>query len=230
MIRLESLTKSYRDGGNRFDVLRGVSLGVEEGELVAVMGASGSGKSTLLNVIGGLDRDYGGSAEVLGRDLSKLGDRELSRYRNESVGFVFQSFNLVPPLTVLQNVLLPGYFEGGGGQPAAAARSSARDALARVGLAGKEGRLPARLSGGERQRVALARALFRRPRLVLADEPTGSLDAQTARDVIDLLVELNVKERLTVVVVTHDEQVASRARRILRLKDGLLVDDREHAR
>ncbi len=217
MIRLEGIRKSYRDGAATFDVLRGVSLQVDEGDLVAVMGASGSGKSTLLHVIGGLDRDYQGEATVLGRGLSKLSDRELALYRNQTVGFVFQSFNLVPPLDVLQNVLLPSFFSREEG-----ARESARRALARVGLEGKERRLPAQLSGGERQRVALARALFRKPRIVLADEPTGSLDAATASGVIDLLLELNAKEGITLILVTHDERVAAKARRTLHLRDGLL--------
>jgi putative ABC transport system ATP-binding protein len=201
-------------------VLRGLSLSVAAGEFVSIMGASGSGKSTLLNVIGGLDRDYQGSAEVLGKDLARLSDRQIARYRGEDVGFVFQSYNLVPPLTVLQNVMLPTFF---GASDPGQDHVRARQALVRVGLSGKEERLPARLSGGERQRVALARALFRRPRLVLADEPTGSLDADTGAGVIELLAELN-REGITLVVVTHEERVSRAAHRIVRLADGRVVD------
>lgn len=219
MIRLRDLRKSYSDGDRVVDVLRGASLEVGEGELVAVMGASGAGKSTLLNVVGGLDRDYGGHAAVLGRDLASMTERELARYRNEQVGFVFQSFNLLAPLDSLHNVMLPSFF-----RPASRdARARAAEALARVGLAGKEGRLPSRLSGGERQRVALARALFTRPRILLADEPTGSLDGDTADRVLEVVKDLNTRERLTVILVTHDERVAAIAGRTVRLQDGALV-------
>ena len=220
MIRLREIRKAYQDGAARFEVLRGVSLDIEDGEFVAIVGASGSGKSTLLNVIGGLDRDFGGDAQVFDLDLRKLSDKQLARYRNERLGFVFQTFNLIPPLTVMQNILLPSYFAAG--EDVVAAEARARAALARVGLAGKENRLPAHLSGGERQRVALARALFRRPRLVLADEPTGSLDAKTGLGVIDLFKELNEKEGITLVIVTHEERVSRAAKRVLRLRDGLL--------
>ncbi len=220
MIRLREIRKAYQDGAARFEVLRGVSLDIEDGEFVAIVGASGSGKSTLLNVIGGLDRDFGGDATVFDLDLRKLSDKQLARYRNERLGFVFQTFNLIPPLTVMQNILLPSYFAAG--EDVVAAEARAREALARVGLAGKENRLPAHLSGGERQRVALARALFRRPRLVLADEPTGSLDARTGLGVIDLFKELNEKEGITLVIVTHEERVSRAAKRVLRLRDGLL--------
>ena len=222
MIRLDAITRSFRDGAARFDVLRGVSLEVEDGEFLAIVGASGSGKSTLLNVMGGLDRAYGGKVSVDGRDLGALSDDALARYRNEQVGFVFQSFNLVPPLTALQNVLLPSYFARN--EEAAVARGRALEALDRVGLGSKGHRLPAQLSGGERQRVALARALFRRPRLLLADEPTGSLDPETAQGVVALLRELNERDGLTLVVVTHEARVSAAARRIVRLRDGLLQD------
>jgi len=220
VIRLREIRKSYRDGDRAIEVLRGVSLDVDEGELVAVMGASGSGKSTLLNVIGGLDRSYRGAAEILGRDLASLSERELARHRNEAVGFVFQSFNLLAPLDALHNVMLPSFF----GPRAAGkdARDRAAAALARVGLAGKEARLPSRLSGGERQRVALARALFAKPRILLADEPTGSLDADTAAQVLEVVRDLNTRERLTVILVTHDDRVAAMAGRALRLRDGML--------
>lgn len=223
MIHLDGIRKAYRDGAERWEVLRGASLQVAEGEFVAVMGASGSGKSTLLNVIGGLDRAFEGRAEVLGLEPAKLDGRTLARFRNESIGFVFQAFNLVGPLRVLENVLLPAYFAKDGG--GARAEEEALRALERVGLAGKERRLPAALSGGERQRVALARALYRRPRILLADEPTGSLDPTAAGGVIELLEELNQREKLTLVLVTHDDRVAERAARTLVLRDGILVEE-----
>lgn len=218
MIRLSDIRKSYFDGAARFDVLRGVSLDVREGEFLAIVGASGSGKSTLLNVIGGLDGQYAGRAEVFGRDLASLTEAELAGYRNRDVGFVFQSYNLVGPLPVLENVLLPSYFARG--EDGAANRSRALESLHRVGLAGKEGRLPSQLSGGERQRVALARALYRSPKLLLADEPTGSLDQETAAGVVDLLKELNREAGITLVVVTHEERVSRAADRIVKLRDG----------
>ncbi len=227
MIELTEIRKAYADGAARFEVLRGVSLTIADGEFTAIVGASGSGKSTLLNVIGGLDRDFGGRAVVMGQELAKLSDAVLARYRNEKVGFVFQTFNLIPPLTVMQNILLPSYFAKA--EDVGQAEERAIAALARVGLAGKERRLPAQLSGGERQRVALARALFRKPKLVLADEPTGSLDAKTGQGVIELFQELNGEEGLTLVIVTHEERVSRAARRVLRLRDGLLQSDEASA-
>jgi putative ABC transport system ATP-binding protein len=221
VIRLRDVHKAYEDGERRVEVLRGVSADIAAGDFVAVVGASGAGKSTLLHLVGGLDRAFTGTVEVFGVDLATLSDRALARYRGERVGFVFQSFNLVPPLTALENVLLPAYF--GPGDPVAD-RARAREVLARVGLAGKEDRLPARLSGGERQRVALARALLRRPPLILADEPTGSLDAATGGEVIELLRELNRQDGITLVIVTHEARVARAARRTLRLADGRLED------
>lgn len=218
MIRLDDIRKSFFDGAARFDVLRGVSLEVEQGEFLAIVGASGSGKSTLLNVIGGLDAHYAGRAEVFGRDLATLTEAELATYRNRDVGFVFQSYNLVGPLPVLENVLLPSYFARG--EDDQANTRKALEALQRVGLSGKERRLPSQLSGGERQRVALARALYRSPRLLLADEPTGSLDQETASGVLGLLQELNRESGITLVVVTHEERVSSAADRVVRLRDG----------
>jgi putative ABC transport system ATP-binding protein len=221
VIRLRDVHKAYADGEGRVEVLRGVSAELTAGDFVAVVGPSGAGKSTLLHLLGGLDRNFIGTVEAFGVDLRGLSDRALARYRGERVGFVFQSFNLVPPLTVLENVLLPSYFGGG---DVAADRSRAREVLARVGLAGKEDRLPAKLSGGERQRVAIARALLRRPPLLLADEPTGSLDAGTGGEVIELFRELNRQEGITLVIVTHEARVAAAARRVLRLAGGRLEE------
>jgi putative ABC transport system ATP-binding protein len=221
VISLAGVEKSFRDGDREIPVLRGVDLEVAAGELVAIVGPSGSGKSTLLHVVGGLDRDYRGRASVDGKDLSRLSPRELGRLRNATIGFVFQSFNLLPGLSAIENVMLPGMLRDGAGQAAGAVRSRAAGALDRVGLAGKATAPPARLSGGERQRVAIARALFVRPRVLLADEPTGNLDAGTGEDVIRLFTEL-AREGMAVLVVTHEERVSRAASRVLQLGQGRL--------
>ena len=197
-----------------------VALEIARGEFVAIEGQSGSGKSTLLHILGGLDRDYEGQASVLGLNLRDLDDRELSSLRHLTIGFVFQSFNLLPGLTALENALLPDSF--GEGIPDAARR--AREALDRVGLADKANARPAALSGGERQRVAIARALIARPPLLLADEPTGNLDAQTGGGVIALFRDLH-KDGITLVVVTHEARVSRAASRVLLLRDGTVTAD-----
>jgi putative ABC transport system ATP-binding protein len=216
--RLDQVRKRY---GAQV-VLDGVSLTVDDGELLSLVGRSGSGKSTLLHVLGGLDRGFEGRCEVLGRDLGALDDHELARLRNREVGFVFQSFNLLDHLTVRENVALPAFFDGASSLPTAAAR--AEEALARVGMSDKAAARPAELSGGQKQRVAIARALFARPRLLLADEPTGNLDSDTGRQIIELFRALN-QGGLTLVIVTHEERVSSVARRVLRLEDGRLVNE-----
>jgi putative ABC transport system ATP-binding protein len=199
-------------------VLNGVSLTVEAGELLALVGRSGSGKSTLLHILGGLDRRCDGTVEVLGRELCALDDRALSAFRNREVGFVFQAFNLLDHLSVLENVLLPSYFSEGNGE----ARNRALEALGRVGVMDLSQRRPGELSGGQKQRVAIARALYFTPKLLLADEPTGNLDAETGDEIIELFRAL-VKDGLTLVLVTHEERVSSVASRILRIADGRLV-------
>jgi putative ABC transport system ATP-binding protein len=221
VIRLAGVRKSFRDGAHVLPILRGVDLEVAAGELCAIVGASGSGKSTLLYVAGALDRDFEGEAVVAGQSLSGLSDRARARLRNEAIGFVFQSFNLLPGLSALENVMLPGVLRDGVAEPAGALRARAAQALARVGLAERTATTPARLSGGERQRVAVARALVMRPRVLLADEPTGNLDAASGEEVIRLFVEL-AAEGLTVLVVTHEERVSRAARRVLRLEEGRL--------
>jgi putative ABC transport system ATP-binding protein len=199
-------------------VLNGVSLAVEQGELLALVGRSGSGKSTLLHILGGLDRRCDGQVEVLGRDLRALDDRALSVFRNREVGFVFQAFNLLDHLSVLENVMLPSYF----GTPAPDAHQRALDALGRVGVKELAARRPGELSGGQKQRVAIARALWAQPKLLLADEPTGNLDAETGNEIIELFRKL-VRDGLTLVLVTHEERVSSVASRVLRIDDGRLV-------
>lgn len=225
MIRARDIVKQYRDGdGTEVRVLDGLSLDVADGDFVAVVGPSGSGKSTLLHLLGGLDVHYQGDVEVAGVKLSGLKDKELARFRNQHVGFVFQSFHLIPNLSAVENVLMPSHF----GPASAEARQRAESLLDRVGLLAKKDRAPVRLSGGERQRVAIARALFTGPRLLLCDEPTGNLDAATGAGVISLFHELN-REGITLLAVTHEERMSSAARRVLRLKEGRLVEEPQPA-
>jgi putative ABC transport system ATP-binding protein len=223
MIALRGVSKGFRDGDRAIPVLRGVNLSVAPGELVAIVGASGSGKSTLLYILGALDRDFEGEAEVAGQLLHRLSVAERAALRNRSIGFVFQSFNLLPGLSALENVMLPGMLRRDGPDGRAAAlRARAAEALARVGLQDRAHAPPARLSGGERQRVAIARALFTGPAVLLADEPTGNLDAATGEDVIARFAAL-AREGLTIVVVTHEERVSRASTRVLHLQDGRLV-------
>jgi putative ABC transport system ATP-binding protein len=221
VIRLRGITKRLRDGPREVEVLRGVDLEVAPGELVAIVGASGSGKSTLLYVAGALDRDFGGEAVVAGEPLRGLSAEARAALRNRAVGFVFQSFNLLAGLTALENVMLPGMLRRGARAPAAAVRARAADALDQVGLADRAATPPARLSGGERQRVAIARALFARPAVLLADEPTGNLDAVTGQGIIELFAGM-AREGMTVLVVTHEERVSDAATRVLHLSNGRL--------
>ena len=225
MISLRGIHKTYPDAeGHPLEVLTGVDLTVAEGEMLAVVGPSGCGKSTLLNIVGGLDTDYSGDVEVAGSRLTGMSDRALAAFRNQTVGFVFQSFNLLAPLTALENVLLPSFFGSGTSKPGAELTGRALAALERVGLEEKAARRPPELSGGERQRVAIARALFGRPRLILCDEPTGNLDARTGQEIIDSFLQLAREEKQTLVVVTHEERVSAAASRVLRLRDGKLVE------
>ena len=219
-IELRGVTKGYparEPGLPAQELLRGVDLTVQRGEFVAVEGQSGSGKSTLLHLLGGLDREFDGTAHVLGCDLRAVTDAELAALRHTQIGFVFQSFNLLPSLSALENVLLPDFF--GDGVPDAQRR--AKEALDRVGLADKANARPAALSGGERQRVAIARGLLARPPLLLADEPTGNLDARTGEGVIDLFRQLH-RDGMTLLIVTHEARVSHAANRVLVLREGVL--------
>jgi putative ABC transport system ATP-binding protein len=220
VISLRGVTKAFRDGPRELEILRGVELEVAAGELVAIVGQSGSGKSTLLYVAGALDGDFGGEAIVAGGSLRSMDETARAELRNRRIGFVFQSFNLLPGLTALENVMLPGVLRRGG-EPFEPLRERARAALVRVGLADKADSRPARLSGGERQRVALARALAAEPAVLLADEPTGNLDAETGEGIIRLFREL-ASDGLSVLVVTHEERVSSAATRVLHLREGVL--------
>ena len=217
---MEDVWKVYRGEGFEVEALRGVSFQVYEGEFCAVMGPSGSGKSTLLNLIGALDTPTRGRIIVDGVDLTQLSEGEKDEFRNRRMGFVFQFFNLLNELTVLENVMLPALIRGVGFEEA---RAEALNLLRAVGLEGKAGHLAARLSGGEMQRVSIARALINKPALVLADEPTGNLDSQTSAEIIKLMGELNKRNRQTFILVTHDPTIAQAATKVIKILDGRVV-------
>ena len=229
VVRVRDVTKSYGVGSAKTQVLRGVNLDVEAGELVALVGQSGSGKSTLLNIIGGLDMPDAGEVEVLGIDTLKVGDGKRAKLRNQSIGFVFQAFNLLEHLNVLGNVVIPASFAK---QAKRDIEERGRESLRRVGLSDFAHRHPGELSGGQKQRVAIARALFGSPKLLLCDEPTGNLDSETGKGVIDFFRELNDKDGVTLVIVTHERRVSSVAKRVIAMRDGNIVetsDDEIHA-
>jgi len=221
LVAVSDLTKTYVVGQTAVPALRGVSLAIDRGEFVAVMGSSGSGKSTLMNLLGCLDAPSSGTYHLAGQDVLRLSSNKLAAVRNTSIGFVFQQFNLLARATALENVELPMVYAGLGRRER---RRRARNALAQVGLSGREHHRPSQLSGGQQQRVAIARALVNQPLLLLADEPTGALDSVTSVEIMDALVRLN-EGGLTVIVVTHDAEVARYARRVIHFKDGRVVSD-----
>ena len=223
MIKLEKVSKTYQMGSETIHALSGIDLTVAEGEFIALVGPSGSGKSTLLHIIGGLDTPSSGRVIVNGNDLSQASDSQLSLYRNQNVGFVFQTFNLHPTYNALENVALPLIFAR---MPRSQRLKLAREALETVGLAERAGHRPNQLSGGERQRVAIARAVVTQPKLILADEPTGNLDSKTGGRIMELLARLNKEKGLTLLLVTHDLDVAGSAPRTLFLRDGTIVEER----
>jgi putative ABC transport system ATP-binding protein len=220
VIEAEGMARTYRLGTADVRALRGVDLRVARGEFVALMGPSGSGKSTLMHLLGCLDRPTGGTYRLEGRDVSRLSRDDRARVRSTRIGFVFQTFNLLPRLSALENVALPLLYQGGVGD----ACQRAADALARVKLAHRAGHRPSELSGGECQRVAIARALVAQPAIILADEPTGNLDSATGGRIMDLLATLNAEGR-TLLVVTHDAQVAGHAGRVITMRDGRIVPE-----
>ncbi len=222
LITLAGVAKSYRNGEVVTPVLHDIELTVVAGEYVALMGPSGSGKSTLMNLLGLLDRSDSGHYHLAGRDVTQLNAAQQAEVRNQTMGFVFQSFNLLKRMNVAENVALPLLYAGSSRK---AARARAHELLAQVGLDGLAHRLPSQLSGGQQQRVAIARALACKPPLLLADEPTGNLDTQTTEEVLSLLDNLNAEHGLTIVVVTHENDVAAHAKRLVRLKDGRVVYD-----
>ncbi len=221
LVAVSDLTKTYVVGQTAVPALRGVSLAIDRGEFVAVMGSSGSGKSTLMNLLGCLDAPSSGTYHLAGQDVLRLSSNKLAAVRNTSIGFVFQQFNLLARATALENVELPMVYAGLGWRER---RRRARKALAQVGLSEREHHRPSQLSGGQQQRVAIARALVNQPLLLLADEPTGALDSVTSDEIMTALVRLN-EGGLTVIVVTHDAEVARYARRVIHFKDGRVVSD-----
>lgn len=223
-LEVEQLTKVYGTGDASVRALDGVSLKVERGEFVAVMGASGSGKSTLLHLLGGVDKPTSGRITLDGVSLYDQKEEELTVFRRRQIGLVYQFYNLVPLLTVEENLTLPLLLDGRTADPA-----RVLDLLARLGLEGKRRAFPAQLSGGQQQRVAIARALITRPALLLADEPTGNLDSAASESVMRMLVQLNETTGQTIVMITHDEALALQAKRILRLRDGRIVKDEVRA-
>jgi len=222
MLRLAGVCRSFRIGPVTTEVLRGVDLEVRAGDLVSIVGTSGSGKTTLMNIVGLLDRPNSGSYTLDGRDVSGLGDDALSSLRNRRIGFVFQAFHLLPRLTARENVCLPLVYRGVG---RAAAMGRAEAMLERVGMGERTRHRPDQMSGGQKQRVAIARALVGEPALLLADEPTGALDGDTAREVMALLFRLNREQGITVMVITHDTAIARQCAHRLRISDGRLLED-----
>ncbi|MBL0940952.1 MAG: ABC transporter ATP-binding protein [Gemmatimonadaceae bacterium] len=226
MLVARGLTKEYQSGTQRLTVLRDVSFDVPAGAFVSIVGPSGSGKTTLLGLLAGLDTPSHGSVALDGTDFSSLDEDARARLRGEKVGFVFQSFQLIPTLTALENVQVP--LELSGRVPLREAGARARDLLTRVGLGDRTHHFPQQLSGGEQQRVALARAFVNEPRILFADEPTGNLDGTTGERIVELLQSLNRESGCTIVLVTHDPSLAARTQRTIRLRDGVIVEDVYH--
>jgi len=219
MIHLKDITKVYPMGKMELEVLRGISLTIDKGEMVAIMGPSGSGKTTLLNLLGCLDKPTSGNYYLEDREVSRLGSGELAQIRGEKIGFVFQTFNLLPRLSALANVELGMRYVGGSD------RQRALKALARVGLSDRVNHRPTELSGGEMQRVAIARALVKNPPLVLADEPTGNLDSRSGKEIISILTTLHAEQGITLLLITHEYNIAQQCQRIIHLKDGQIVSE-----
>jgi len=225
MIETRDIFKTYQMGEVKVQALRGVSCRIAEGEMVAIMGPSGSGKSTLMNILGCLDNPTSGIYLLDGAEVSQMSDSQLAEVRNKKIGFVFQTFNLLPRTSALVNVELPLLYGNGSNS-----RSRALEALGRVGLAERAQHKPSELSGGEQQRVAIARALINNPAIILADEPTGNLDSNASQEIMAILNSLNQKDGITIILVTHEQEIAARTRRNVLLRDGQIVDIQKGAK
>jgi putative ABC transport system ATP-binding protein len=221
MIKLQNVYKTYQIGEHQVHALDGINVKIEDGELISIMGASGSGKTTMMNILGLLDRPTSGHYYLKNKEVSKLNRNDLAYLRNRTIGFIFQQFFLFPRWNALQNVMLPLVYRD---TPLGEMKKRALESLARVGMAEFINHKPSELSGGQQQRVAIARALVGHPAVILADEPTGSLDSKTGQDVMNLLIELNQKEKATIIIVTHDNNVAKQCSRIIRISDGKIID------
>jgi putative ABC transport system ATP-binding protein len=223
IIAIEQLTKTYDLGEVKVEALRGIDVQIQRGEFVAIMGASGSGKSTLMNILGCLDRPTGGRYLLEGMDVSQMSSDQLAEVRNKKIGFVFQNFNLLSRTSALENVEVPLLYDGTAYRDR---HARALAALKAVGLEARAGHYPSQLSGGQQQRVAIARSLVNRPAIILADEPTGNLDSETSVEIIGILQGLNAQQQLTIVLVTHEPDIAQYAERVIVFKDGLMIEDR----
>ncbi len=221
MIEAKNIHKSYNNGNKALQVLKGIDLNIEKGKFVAITGPSGAGKSTLLHILGGLDTPSEGTAFFDGKDINKLDDSSLCKIRNSMIGFVFQFYHLLSEFTVLENVLMPALISR---QSAGGSRQSAMELLEKVGLSERTTHFPSELSGGEKQRVAIARALINRPAVLFCDEPTGNLDSESGQEIISLIKKIRLENKMTVVLVTHNVELAKSADRVYRLKDGALVN------
>ncbi len=219
VLSLKDVVKSYQIRTDTYEILKGLDLEINQGDFVAIMGPSGSGKSTLLNIIGCLDSPTSGSYTINNSDVSKMTQRELAVIRNTHIGFIFQNFNLIPSLSVLDNVLLPSFYLGNEDV------SRAKELLSLMGLSERIAFKPNELSGGQKQRVAIARALMNNPSFLLADEPTGALDSKTGKEIMELILDLNKKQNKTILMVTHDPSIAKLAHKIIRLQDGKIIHD-----
>jgi len=220
IVEMSNVVKTFGKGSSLIRALDGIDLKIKEGDFIAIIGPSGSGKSTLMNMIGCLDKPTSGVVKIMGKDLNKLNDRETTKLRNRAIGFVFQSFFLLPKTTALENVATPLYYRGISSREA---KKASMRILEKLDLADRHSHMPTELSGGQQQRVAIARALVTEPSLILADEPTGALDSKNGRQVLDLLTNLN-KEGKTIVLITHDKEIANRAKKIIKIKDGKISE------
>ncbi len=224
MIQLKNITKSFDLNKNKVEVLKGINLQIADDEFIALMGPSGSGKSTLLGILAGIDSPTSGEIYIYGQDISKKKEDELARFRNENVGIVFQAYNLIPSLNAIQNVKAPLY-AGKNKLTSKEIDKRAKKLLDMVGLSHRETHKPGELSGGEQQRVAIARALIKNPKILVADEPTGNLDAKTGEEILDLILKINKDMHLTIIMATHNEEIAKLADRVVNISDGIITNE-----